>query len=169
MSLLDVLNTPERREQARKDQEEMREKFGARLANHPAQANYLFGLARQQQALDQLAAVEDEVIDSAGENKRRIALFNQLAEGLALQGKFEDAVSICQSEPYRAVYEAKALAVKHIGIGCQCPPTIVKPSDRDAKGEVSQSKQKVEEVFDGTAVIAFFRCLLCGRVSANIG
>lgn len=163
MGLLEIISTPERREQARKEQIEAREKFGARLAKHPAQANYLYGMAREQQALDQLAVLPRD----GGENEAHA--LNQLAEGLALQGRFEEAAEVCQSEPHKQEYLAKADALSRVGIGCQCPPTIVSPSPRDAKGTTSQAQPATDEVYDGTAVIQITKCTLCGTVAANIG
>lgn len=162
MGLLEVISTPERREEARRQQEMLRERYGSRLAQHPAQSNYVYGLARMQSAFDQLGVEELE-------SQQEVHLLNQLAEGLALQGRFDEAASIVASEAHKAEYEAKASAMAQLGSGCDCPLTVTKPSPRDAKGETSSTRQLVEEVFDGSAVVKFSKCLLCGTYAAQIG
>lgn len=167
MGLLETISTPERREQAKREQEELREKFGHRLAQHPAQANYLYGMAREQQALDQLQAIQDGRLTNTDERTK--ALYNQVAEALALQARFEEAATITESEPHRAEYLAKAAALTNVGVGCQCPTTMTTPSPHDAKGVTSPARQRVQEVFDGRAIVTLTKCLICGAFAAQIG
>lgn len=162
MGLLEVIDTPERREQSRRQQEKLREKFGARLAQRTAESNYLYGLAREQQALDQLRAV-------AGDAEKEARLFDQLAEGLALQARFAEAADLAQSPGYKAEYRAKAEALTQIGVNCQCPRSVVTPSPVDAKGVTTPAQQALDRVYDGRAEIAFYKCLLCKTISAQIG
>lgn len=161
--LLEILNSPERREGARRLREEGRERYGARLAHTPAQANFLFGLGREQQVLDQLNAVPDLT------EERRNELYNQLAEALALQGRFDEAMELATDERYKVEYQRKAEALNQIGVkACECPSEIRVPSPDNAKGKAVPVDRRVETVFDGEKVVALVRCDLCKGVSAEL-
>lgn len=160
-NILALLNDPDRREKTAREQAANRERLGSRLASSPAQSNYLFGQAREQAALDQLEQIP------ALTDEHRAALYNQLAEGMALQGRFEEAASICQSPPHKAEYLQKAEALRQQGVkACECPAQVIVASSTDAKGEKQETQRRIEEVFDGEKMVAFVRCDLCKGISA---
>jgi hypothetical protein len=120
----------------------------------PAQANYLFGLARADLALARW-----------GEDPSALSL---LAEGYALQGRFSEAADLEPDVEKAGEYTARAVAIAHAGsFQCECPPVTVKPSRRDAKGERSPTRHAIEEVFDGERTFRISKCLACGALSAE--
>lgn len=167
--VLEIINDPERRAAARREQGLMRERFGHRLAKHPAQANYMYGQARVQTALDQLGAIARG--EMTADDERRTGLYNQLAEGLALQGKFEEAGAVALDERYKQEYQAKAEAMRRVGERrCECPAETVTQSARSAKGDRQPSQQRVEDVWDASSerVVGLMKCLLCECYSAQV-
>lgn len=170
--IIKLLNTPERRAESARVQAEAREEFGHRLAHHPAQANYVYSMGREQLALDQLQVIADEENGQDDDAARRTALYNQLAEGYALQGRFNDAAAICIDARLEEEYREKAAAMTAIGDHlCDCPETTTIPSATDAKGQTIRTHTRISEVWDakGKQVVAFFRCGKCGCVSAKGG
>lgn len=177
MTMLTALLDPERREKAARDQEKLRAILGPRVVRRPAQAKYLYGMARERLALDQLSLAGDVADISSTPD-----LANQLAEGLALQCRFTEAAAIAASEPHAAEYKAKALAVEHVNEQmCADPPTqphgghhgLSADAIANHPGEVAGVKARqestqlaFEELFNGKVTIRFTKCLLCGALSA---
>jgi len=176
MSTLEsIINDPERRATAAAQQAKLRAELGHRLAQNPAQAQFLWGQAREQQTLDQLSALTAEDAPEMGEaalRGRTIELYRQLAEGYAAQGRYADAVAASeagQDGERRAEYEARRDAVESISQArCEHPAEVVEPSPTDAKGFKRKVRTEIERVYDGGRVIAFLRCSECRAVSAEI-
>lgn len=175
MTILELVNMPERRAEAQRVQAELREKHGHRLAQHPAQANHLWGQAREQAALDQLTALEEGGAQQAGEialHSRRVELYRQLAEGLAAQGSFAEAAMTAREGGDAAretEYAARRDALEHLGEPrCEHPEETTERSPTDAKGVTRKTRTEIERVFDGEKVIAFFRCGACRAISADV-
>src|SRR6185369_16868987 len=103
MSMLETLLDPQRRKKAAEDQARLREIKGSRVARDAAQHNRLYGFAREHLALQQL--------DRLGDGNADQTLYEQLAEGLALQGHFEEAAAVAPEGARKEAYQAKATAV----------------------------------------------------------
>ena len=175
-TLFDTINTPERREEAKRQQDVLREQHGSRLPQHPAQYKYGFGLARETQTADQLTALERDGAASYGEaalRARRFELYRQLGEAFASQGRFQEAVTAAtegRDEAARAVYAQYADALEKLDQGreCECPESVTDPTPHSAMGVTRQTRTPIEEVFDGTRLIVFYRCSECRTVSAEL-
>jgi hypothetical protein len=176
MPMLDTLLDPERRQKAQEDQVKLQALMGPRVMRQPAQAKYLYGLARERMALDQLAEKGSGVTaeDEPG-------LFLQLAEGLMLQGKFEAAAAAAPEGPHKQEFEAKLAAINSIDEQqCADPPTRQVPTDgisalakREHADQVDAAQSRMEatqlpfeKVWNGKQTITFTRCLVCGAISA---
>jgi hypothetical protein len=167
MTLFEQLFTPERRAENERKQAALREKYGHKLEQNPAQANYVYGLAREQMVLDQLEAIREGTLEA--DDERQQQLYTQLAEGLALQGRFEEAAAITFSAPHKEEYRRKAQALSAAGVpACTCPREVTEASPTDAKGTTRPAQVQFEEVWDGERMVAFVRCLLCGGVGAEV-
>lgn len=164
MSMLETLLKPERRQKAAEDQEALRQVMGHRVPRQPEQANYLYGVARERMALDQL-----EHLDLNEESEKVENLLNQLAEGRALQADFEGATELAPEGEHKEQYRAKAKAVANINQQ-QCGHPLLRLTGY-ANGKpnkpVGESTQlKSETAWNGKLTITFTRCLLCGSISA---
>ncbi len=158
MSMLDTLLDPQRRKKAAEDQEKLKATMGHRVARLPAQRNYLYGVARERMALDQLGSFS-ELPDSTDDHF--LQLRAQLAEGLALQGLFDAAAEIAPEGPAQKEYEERAKAVMRVGEqGCDHPLT------REHDGVEEQTQLPVQKIWNGKVEILFTRCLICSAVSA---
>lgn len=161
MSMLQTLLDPERRKKAAEDQAKLRATMGQHVARNPAQANYLYGLARERMALDQLGALSDftDLSDTHVEHLRA-----QLAEGLAFQGQFDKALGIASdTDKRRATYAAKQAAIERVGeIICGHPLTRRNADDLEESLHVL-----IQKVWNGKVEIVFTRCLECNTISAN--
>lgn len=153
-SFLQLLEDPARRAAAARVQAEKRAEREDVTARTPAEANYLFGVARAELALGH--------VESEGAASR-------LAEGYALQGFFAGAAAVETDEERRAEYEAKARAVAHPGeVQCGDPETTVERKRGDAKGQRVSVRHPVEEVFDGSRFLTISKCRVCGAYSAEV-
>jgi hypothetical protein len=153
-TFLQLLSDPARRAEAARVQAERRAERSDVTTRTPAEANYLFGVARAELAL---AHVEAEGAAS------------RLAEGYALQGFFAGAAAVEQDEERKMEYEAKALAVAHLGaFQCGDPETQVERKRGDAKGQRVPLRHPVEEVYDGSRFLTLFVCRVCGAYSAEV-
>lgn len=147
MSMLETLLDPQRRKKAAEDQDRLREVMGPRLARNAAQHNFLYGFARERLALEQLERLGDGHADPK--------LYEQLAEGLALQGNFEAAAAIAPEGERKKFYQEKVEAVARVNEDrCVC------------LGKVSGAQIAAGKVFTGKVTIQFTRCQWCGAVSA---
>lgn len=154
---LELLQSPERREEAARVQAERREKNSHVTNRTPAQAEFLFGMARVESILP--------VLDQSDNPE---FLLDQLAEGYALQCEFEEAARVTPSEERRQEYLAMAEAIDHLGRDlCGCPSVIIKPSHYDAKGEREEARHPIKQVYDGRRTITLLKCRSCGKVSAR--
>lgn len=153
MSMLETLLDPQRRHKAAEVQVRLKEVMGHRVARDAAQRNYLYGFAREQMALEQLERLGNANADQS--------LYEQLAEGLALQGNFEAAAAIAPEGPRKDAYKAKANAVANVGEQqCGCP------ASHQVNGQEQSTQLAASKVFTGKVSIQFTRCLECGAVSA---
>jgi hypothetical protein len=179
MSMLGTLLEPGRREKAAEDQLKLSQVMGPRVARLPAQSKYLYGVARERIALDQIGQVE------GADASTQPALFNQLAEGLALQAKFEAAAAVAPEGAHKDEYLAKAAAVALINEQ-QCEHEASRPivslgpraglsaealrEHPDAAPAVAARQEAtqllMEKIFNGKVVITFTRCIICGAISA---
>ena len=148
--MLEALLDPERRKKAAEDQARLKQLMGHRVARHPAQANHLYGVARERLALEQI----DRLANDA--DQTLVApLYEQLAEGLALQGNLEAAAEIAPEGPRKENYAAKVKAIAHIGESlCVCA------------GKVDGAQLPAGRVWTGKVTIQFTRCQWCGAISA---
>lgn len=154
---LDFLLEPERLEAARGKQAELRTKNSHVTARSPAHANYLVGVARVNAALAKLKVKREDA-----------KAVEQLAEGYALMGAFEEAAAFSLDEQKKAQYRLRAEAVSHIGVpSCMCPPTVRVQSNRDAKGEERETRRVIEEVWIEGRTVQITKCDLCGALSAR--
>lgn len=155
--MFDTLLDPERRQKAAEDQAKFEAVLGRRVARQPGQVNYQFGLSRERAALDQLSLLGPDA------NKETFpALFAQLAEALALQAKYEDAIAVAPEGPHKEEYIAKAKAVEHVNEQ-QCNDPL---SRDDGHGRQEATQLTSEKVFNGKVLITFTKCLECGAISA---
>jgi hypothetical protein len=149
---VDLLKDPARRAESARAQEEARERWAHVVKRTPAQANYLFGLARAERALK-----ADEVDADV------------LAEAFALQGRFAEAAALTTEEERREGYVARARAIETTGaFTCDCPAELITPSPADAKGKREPMRHPVETVYDGTNEFTISRCRKCGALSAEV-
>lgn len=156
MDMLQQLLDPERRAKAAKDQAELKQVMGHRVARRPGQANYLFGVARERMALNQLTVVGNL------DDESRDALLSQLAEGLALQAKFEAAAQVAPEGDHKQEYFAKAEAIARVNEQqCACP---VLQDAGDGGKEATQLSS--EKAWNGKLTISFTRCKICKAISA---
>lgn len=167
MDIIDFIKDPERLAASKKFQDEEREKRGYLVNHDPARAKYMFGVNRERMVMDQFKAIESEP-PSDELFARRLTLLNQLAEGLALQCKYEDAAQVAVDADMQAKYAQRAAAIRSLGVKrCLCPPVIVRPSRTDAKGEQVQTERTIDVMFNGEKVITISRCENCGLISAK--
>lgn len=175
MSLLDTLLDPERRQRAQEDQAKLESVMGPRVMRQPPQAKYLYGLARERMALDQIAQVTGSDAQSHPE------IFNLLAEGLALQGKFAAAAEVAPDGVHKHEYLAKASAVEKINEQ-QCSDPLKRPieshglsaaarnehpgAEAGVKARQEATQLPMEKIWNGKQIITFTRCLICGSISA---
>jgi hypothetical protein len=156
---LELLKDPRRRAEAAREQAERREKFPHVVNRTPAEAQFLFGVARVESVL--------ALLEEANEEEEAF-LLDQIAEGLSLQCRFEEAAAIARTEERVKEYQARALAVKTPNTDlCICPPVIVSPSKHDAKGVREEARHPIEKVFDGQKELTLYQCRLCGTISAR--
>lgn len=163
--MLDTLLEPERRAEAHRAQAALRERMGDRVNRHPAQIQYLFGCAGEQQAMVNL-----ERLYQAGEPDAATLslLLTRLAGAYALQARFEEAANIEERAADKAAHQARAQAVATIGVRqCGCPPAVNRPWPGDAKGKNFPTQTVCEEVFDGKRIIDLTRCSVCRTISAR--
>lgn len=173
MSLLDTLLDPDRRQKAREEQVKLQALMGPRVMRQPAQAKYLYGVARERMALDQLAQ------QGAGEASQEV--FLQLAEGLMLQGKFEEAAQVAPEGLHKREFEQKAVAVSRVNDQQCADPLkqstqahgISSQAQNEHSGQVAAAiaRQEAtqlpfEKIWNGKQIITFTRCLICGAISA---
>lgn len=162
-AFLELLKDPARREKARQDQEERRAKNSHVLNRTPAEANFLFGIAKERQVLGQL-----EGLDPESGNKQFDFLREQLAEGYALQARFDEAATSSVEPEKIDSYQKRAKAIEKVGeLTCSCPATIVTPSKVDAKGNRSPARWPIETVSDGERTFTISRCRTCGAINAT--
>ncbi len=175
MSLLDTLLDPERRKRAQEDQTKLAAVMGPRVMRQPALAKYFYGLARERMALDQLAHV------GGGDVHSNPDIFNLLAEGLALQGKFESAAEVAPEGAHKEEYLAKARAIGSINEQ-QCEDPLSRPVENNGlsaaarnehpgaeagvKARQEATQLPMEKIWNGKQIITFTRCLICGAISA---
>lgn len=153
----EFLQDPERVKEQREEQAKRRGEFPHVTSRSPAQSNYLFGMARVEQALARLKVKPDDP-----------ALFEQIADGYALQAMFEEAAAFSLDEKRKVLYRERAEAVKNIGVQrCACPSVVRVASKRDAKGEEAKTQRPIEEVWAGGRVVQITRCEFCGVLSAR--
>lgn len=155
MTFADVINTPERRQAALEEQELRRVRLGHRVLTDPAQIKYRWGVERVRSAETQLATVFGRPAVQTDN------LYNQIAEGKAAQGLFEEAAAICKSAELKAEYEAKARAMINPNHGCTCPATINQVQPGNAKAIATRSRLPVEMLWDGERHLLLTRCVLC--------
>lgn len=165
MTMLTTLLAPESREKAAAGQVRLRERSGARVAEHPAHVKYYFGLSLEEKTLARLQIVGN--VESPDKQQVDL-LLNRIAEAYACQARYEEAAAATQSADHQTEYKKKAQAVGAIGSRqCDCPLVSIVPSKKDAKGERLENLQKIEEVFNGDRIISLSRCRLCGSYSAD--
>lgn len=152
---------PDARERETARQERLRERYQGRLAQTPAHANHQFGVTRADAALAQIEAAKGAPVPEA--------VYEQLAEGLALQGRFNEAAQVAPAGARKDDYTRKAEALERRNRrGCDCPDTIRTPGGRDAKGsDPRPARRPVVEAFDGRRFITIQRCDACGALWAQ--
>lgn len=158
-SILDAVSTPEARQASAETQSLRRESQSNKLAQTPAQANFRFAQARLESLQHQLKAA------TFGDR-----VYLAVAECCAIQGRFDDAAKTLPEGPQRALYEAKAAAIRNLDVQrCACPPTVRRASKTDAKGTEETTQQPVDDIWDGERNFVVARCSLCGTYSAYLG
>jgi len=157
--MLRTLLDPGRQREASEDQAALSLIKSHRLADSVPRANYLFGCSLEQKILSTI--LSDDF--TAGGRER----LNRLGEAYALQGRFEDAATITTDPAHQAAYALRARAMQSIGVRCACPAVVFRPSKTDAKGDRHVTQHKIEQVFDGSRIVTFFRCAECGALSAE--
>lgn len=156
--MIEALMDPERRKVAQEEQMERRELKGHKLANHPAVANYRYGVAREKLVRPQLGDPQRGKVPS---------IMDSLAEGYALQGRFGEAAAMAATESFKSQYATNAIAVGQLGVKqCACPDSMTVRQPGNAKGKVVPSFRMTDHVFDGEKLIVFRSCLICQSVSA---
>jgi hypothetical protein len=161
-NLAEFANTPATRARAEALKADLRARFGPSLPRYPAELQFYYGVDRELMVREMLS-----VTDPADQRKID-GWLTSLAEALSYQGRFQDAAGLTRNPDNAREYEEKAAALATLGQPCACPDVMVVPSKRDAKGDQSPARLKVETVFDGENRIAFVRCLICGGIEANI-
>jgi hypothetical protein len=150
--MLEALLDPTRRAKAAADQEKRRETMGHLVSRDPAVSNYNYGLARERFAL------------SLPEGPARDAI---LVEAYALQGRYADAAKLADDRSHWQ-YGARMCALNGLNQRqCSCPDRTIETQAGNAKGQYVPTLTKIEKVFvRGEAVVTFYRCRLCGYISA---
>src|SRR5262245_621005 len=162
----ELLFTPERRAKAEAWQKTLRERLGGNLSKHHAEINYVYGVNRERMVYLQIVALEESDDGSVINHERMMFLLNQLAEGLALQGRFREAAELTRSQPHRQEYLRKAEALEELGKDCGCPIEMTMPSAWDAKGVTLPNRTRAEIVFDGERFTTLSFCIFCGVLIA---
>lgn len=155
------VSTPERREIARKENEERREKFGHRLAQTPAHYHFLFGKSTE-------IAIRAQLHAEPNRHYLGCPVYRRLAEAYAMQARFQDAAETSDAGQQRATYEAQATAMRALNVKlCECPITRQVPDGKTGFGRKEDLFVLYAEVYDGKRHILIRRCCLCQTLSAS--
>lgn len=163
--MIDLLLTTERREKAAEVQNLRREQMSHRLVKDPARIKYGWGVQRELTATNQLQALQSS---GASDPEREQQFREQLAEGLAAQGKFAEAVPLSLNEDRRSEYQAKADALQQPGRRCACPETIQQRQPGNAKALATPTQNPAEVVWTGSQTLTFLLCSQCGVFSLHV-